>query len=201
LESEPNDPAIRAGAGLAENLSVFNFQIDKFTSEMAKHMNRHRLSTKMAAASVEQYLSPERAVETMAMFGARRVLNMPPVHIAMLATYGGALIAAGALFSILLSAGVSTSGPRRLLEEFGFSSGFFFVILSHAILFTEANVVMPVALLHCSPGTLMRRAIRFWIAAWLGNLQALWRLDILSPTFSTTPRRLENVSLKLLKAK
>jgi len=118
---------------------------------------------------VAQYLTPERAVETMAMFGARRVLDTPPIHIGVLAAYGGALIAAGALFSVLLSAGVETPGPRRLLEGLGFSAGFFFVILSHAILFTEANVVMPVALLHCSVETLAGKALRFWIVAWVGN--------------------------------
>ena len=37
-----------------------------------------------------------------------------------------ALIAAGALFSVLLSAGVETPGPRRLLGGLGFSAGFFF---------------------------------------------------------------------------
>ena len=103
------------------------------------------------------------------MFGARRVLDTPPIHIGVLAAYGGALIAAGALFSVLLSAGVETPGPRRLLEGLGFSAGFFFVILSHAILFTEANVVMPVALLHCSVETLAGKALRFWIVAWVGN--------------------------------
>jgi formate/nitrite transporter FocA (FNT family) len=59
------------------------------------------------------------------MFGARRVLETPPLHIVMLAGYGGALSCAGALFSVLLSAGVETAGPRRLLEGLGFSSGFF----------------------------------------------------------------------------
>jgi formate transporter len=100
----------------------------------------HRPSSDSAATPIAQYLTPERALETMAMFGAKRVLETPPVHIGVLAAYGGALIAAGALFSVLLSAGVETAGPRRLLEGFGFSSGFFFVILSHAILITEANV-------------------------------------------------------------
>ena len=132
----------------------------------AAKMNR---SEESGAAPLAQYLGPERAVETIAMFGARRVLNMPLLHIVVLAAYGGALIAAGALFSVLLSGGVEAPGPRRLLEGLGFSAGFFFVILSHAILFTEANVVMPVALLHCSVETLARRAIRFWFVAWVGN--------------------------------
>jgi formate transporter len=101
-------------------------------------------------------------------------------HIIVLAAYGGALIAAGALFSVLLSGGVEAPGPRRLLEGLGFSAGFFFVILSHAILFTEANVVMPVALLHCSVETLARNAIRFWVVAWMGTSSGRLQSDTLS---------------------
>ena len=128
---------------------------------------KHEIPGETAATPIAQYLTPERAVETMAMFGARRVLDTPPLHIGVLAAYGGALIAAGALFSVLLSAGVETPGPRRLLEGFGFSAGFFFVILSHAILFTEANVVMPVALLHCSrTGS---SASRRYLPQWAGR--------------------------------
>jgi hypothetical protein len=43
----------------------------------------------------------------------------------MLAGYGGALIATGALFSVLLSGGVETPGPRRLLEGLGVLRRFF----------------------------------------------------------------------------
>ena len=88
---------------------------------------------------------------------------------------------------MLLSGGVETPGPRRLLEGLGFSSGFFFVILSHAILFTEANVVMPVALLHCSAETLIRRAIRFWIVAWVGNFIGALTIGYLVATVQYYP--------------
>ena len=150
-------------------------------------MNTTKHPSETTATPIAQYLTPERAVETIAMFGARRVLDTPPLHIGVLAAYGGALIAAGALFSVLLSAGVETPGPRRLLEGFGFSAGFFFVILSHAILFTEANIVMPVALLHCSGETLMRRAIRFWIAAWVGNFAGALAVGYLVATVQHYP--------------
>jgi formate/nitrite transporter FocA (FNT family) len=148
---------------------------------------KFRLPSDSSTIPIAQYLTPERALETIAMFGARRVLESPPFHIGVLAGYGGALIAAGALFSVLLSAGLETVGPRRLLEGFGFSSGFFFVILSHAILFTEANVVMPVALLHCSAATLMRRAIRFWISAWVGNFAGALAIGYLVATVQHYP--------------
>jgi formate/nitrite transporter FocA (FNT family) len=82
---------------------------------------KFRLPSDSNTIPIAQYLTPERALETIAMFGARRVLESPPFHIGVLAGYGGALIAAGALFSVLLSAGLETVGPRRLLEGFGFS--------------------------------------------------------------------------------
>jgi formate/nitrite transporter FocA (FNT family) len=36
--------------------------------------------------------------------------------------------------------------PSLLLEGFGFSAGFFFVVLAEAVLFSEANVVLPTTL-------------------------------------------------------
>lgn len=78
----------------------------------------------------------------------------------------------GALFSSLLSAGVDAEGPKRLLEGFGFSAGFFFVVLSEAVLFTEANVVLPTTLLEDRHGWV--RVVRFWAIAWVGNLLGAW---------------------------
>lgn len=100
-----------------------------------------------------QYLDARHAIEAIAMSSGRRMLDAPFTHVCVMAAYAGALIALGALFSVLLSAGVDTQGPRRLLEGLGFSAGFFFVIQSQAALFTEINVVMPVTLLHYSKGS------------------------------------------------
>jgi formate/nitrite transporter FocA (FNT family) len=175
--------------GLGDGCLRADFTAGRPHQRDARRVNKanQRPNDGTAAIPLAQYLGPDRAVETMAMFGARRVLNMPPAHIGVLAAYGGALIAAGALFSVLLSGGVETPGPRRLLEGLGFSSGFFFVILSHAILFTEANVVMPVALLHCSAETLIRRAIRFWIVAWVGNFIGALTIGYLVATVQYYP--------------
>jgi formate transporter len=93
-------------------------------------------------------------------------MSVPKVLV--LAAMGGAFVTAGALFSLLLGSGVEASGPQRLLEGFAFSAGFFFVILSSAILFTEANVTLPSTLLACSSPTV--RLARFWALAWIGNL-------------------------------
>jgi|GEM_PF-2152201 len=96
-----------------------------------------------------QFLAPEYVLADMARHGSHRINTMSAAQILILGVIGGAFITAGALFSILLGAGVSSPGPQRPLEGLGFSAGFFFVILSGAVLFTEANVVMPATLLEC----------------------------------------------------
>jgi formate transporter len=104
----------------------------------------------------------------MGHHGALRVTRMSAPQILILAAMAGAFITAGALFSLLLASQVEPAGPKRLLEGLAFSSGFFFVILSSAILFTEANVTLPSTVLAC--GSPARRIVRFWALAWIGNL-------------------------------
>ncbi|MEX2279205.1 MAG: formate/nitrite transporter family protein, partial [Acidimicrobiia bacterium] len=86
-------------------------------------------------------------------------------------------ITTGALFSVLLSVGFESPGAVALVTGFGFSTGFFFVVLSEAALFTEANVVMPATLL--AGTTRARRVIRFWVlsgvlANWLVGMAAFF---------------------------
>lgn len=144
-----------------------------------------------------QSLDPSQAIETMAMSSGRRLLNAPVLHVVILATYAGALIGAGALFSVLLSAGVEMQGPRRLLEGLGFSAGFFFVILSRSALFTEINVVMPVTLLHFSVPALLAKAARFWTVAFVCNLAGALAVGYLVATVQhyppEIPSRLEEI--------
>jgi formate transporter len=86
----------------------------------------------------------------------------------LLGVLAGGFITSGALFSALLADGVGAAGPVRLLEGLGFSTGFFFVVLSEAALFTEANVVMPATLLgRAGPA---HRVARFWVLAAVGNV-------------------------------
>jgi len=87
-----------------------------------------------------------------------------------LSIMAGAFITFGALFSVLISAGVKTTGLVLLLQGFGFSVGFFMVILSGALLFTETNVVLPASLLHCTTKQLALGALKFWFVAILGNI-------------------------------
>lgn len=91
------------------------------------------------------------------------------MRILLLAIIAGGFITMGALFSVLLATQVEAEGLTRLLEGFGFSTGFFFVILSSAVLFTEANVVMPATMVHGKTRSALH-ILRFWGLAWLGNL-------------------------------
>jgi formate transporter len=130
------------------------------------------------------------------------MLDAPVPHICVMATYAGALIALGALFSVLLSAGVDTQGPRRLLEGLGFSAGFFFVIQSQSALFTEIHVVMPVTLLHFSKRALIAKAMQFWILAFIGNLVGALAIGYLVVKVQSYPpemtsRVAEIVSIKM----
>jgi formate transporter len=117
-----------------------------------------------------QHLAAPAVVAEMARFGRGRVAELTPGRALVLAVLGGGFITVGALFSVLLSADVDARGPKLLLEGFGFSAGFFFVVLSEAVLFTEANVVLPTALLDDRHQWV--RVVRFWAIAWIGNLLA-----------------------------
>jgi formate transporter len=115
-----------------------------------------------------QYIDTQRVLVTMGRSAVRRITHLSPVQVFVLAGMGGFFIGMGALVSILLASGVGTPGTTRLLEGFGFSAGFFFVILSEAVLFSEANVMMPAALLE-NRGQSLLRTLRFWVLAFAGN--------------------------------
>ena len=162
-----------------------------------------RLSEGVATpAPSAQYLDAKRTIQEMAMSSGRHLLDAPVMRLCVMAVYAGMLIAAGALFSVLLSAGVETQGPRRLLEGLGFTAGFCFVILSQAELFTEINVVMPVTLLHYSKWSLVGKATRFWALAFVGNLVGAMVIGYLVATVQHYPpeiasRLAEIVSTKM----
>lgn len=126
-----------------------------------------------------QYLSAEHVLGEMCRLGLRRVQDFASLQILVLAVLAGGFITMGALFSLLLSQGVEAGGPHLLLLGLGFSTGFFFVILSETVLFTEANVVLPSILLHGHRRRTVPLVIRFWLLAWLGNLLGAWLLGSL----------------------
>lgn len=114
-----------------------------------------------------QHLASEDVLAEMAEFGTRRLTLLDPPRTLVLAVLAGGFITMGALLSVLLGAGTDNEGLVHLLEGLGFSAGFFFVVLSGAVLFTEANVVLPTTLLRTRQAP--RRVARFWALALLGN--------------------------------
>jgi len=114
-----------------------------------------------------RYLPAEFVLSEMASFGHRRLHRLTSGRALVLALIGGGFIAMGALFSLLLADGADSPGTTRLLEGIGFSTGFFFIVLSEAVLFTEANVVIPATLLDTKESAL--GIARFWGIAWVGN--------------------------------
>ena len=113
----------------------------------------------------------------------------------VLAVLAGAFITFGALFSVLLSTGVKTTGLKLLLQGFGFSVGFFMVILSNAVLFTETNVVLPASYLNCTRSDVVVGALKFWILAIIGNAAgALIVGTLLTFTQSFSAEVIENLT-------
>ena len=115
-----------------------------------------------------QHLPAHSVIGELAEFGRNRIEDLSMVKILILGIMGGAFITAGALFSVLLASGFESYGARVLVEGLGFSTGFFFVVLAEAVLFTEANVVMPATLFHGLSQA--GRVFRFWGLAFVGNL-------------------------------
>lgn len=122
-----------------------------------------------------QYLAPEVVLVEMAEAGSKRAISLSGPQVLILSTIAGGFITIGALFSTLIATGTDNEGLKRLLEGFGFSVGFFLVVLSGALLFTEVNVELPAALLnrrHAAAGSSSIRTaiLRLWILAALGNM-------------------------------
>ena len=122
------------------------------------------------ASPMNQFLAPDLVMVEMAEVGAERALRRTVPEVIVLSMLAGAFIAVGALFSTLIATGTSNEGLQRLLEGFGFSAGFFIVVLSGTLLFTEVNVEMPATLLRCGTRTLAGRVGRLWVLAAFGNL-------------------------------
>ena len=102
--------------------------------------------------------------------GAERVANLTVPEILVLSIMAGGFITVGAVLATLIATGKTNEGLKRLLEGVGFSVGFFTVLLSGALLFTEANVELPATLLSRDGRTILSRLARRWLLAGVGNL-------------------------------
>jgi len=117
-----------------------------------------------------QFIEPSRVLSVMAEHAHDAIVERHLWQNFMLAVMAGAFICAGALFSVLLSSGVEAEGPASLLLGLGFSTGFFFVILSKGVLFTEVNVLVPAQMLKLGRIEMCRRVAAFWLLAAIGNI-------------------------------
>ena len=123
----------------------------------------------------QQFISPDLVLLEMAEVNANRASEMSTSKVLVLSMLAGAFIVVGALFSVFLGAGVEAEGPKVLLEGFGFSVGFFLVIMTGALLFTEINVETPATFLrlyreHRGFLGLVPPLLKLWVLAALGNL-------------------------------
>lgn len=118
------------------------------------------------SAPQQQFMQAELVPSTLAAESDKRV-TMDSSRIIVLAILAGMFVALGGLLSVLLSAGVETEGPRLLLAGAGFSVGYIFVALAQAVLFTEANVTLPDALLN-EPRR-HKHVARFWSLSFVFN--------------------------------
>jgi formate transporter len=117
-----------------------------------------------------QFIGSREVAQEICRETCEHIHTLSAPRILALAMLGGAFITMGALFSILLSTGIEAKGLQLLMQGLGFSTGFFLVILTGAALFTEANVILPVSALNCSRSAMLRRGLKFWVLAWVGNL-------------------------------
>jgi formate/nitrite transporter FocA (FNT family) len=118
------------------------------------------------SAPQQQFMQAELVPSTLAAESDKRV-TMDSSSIIVLAILAGMFVALGGLLSVLLSAGVETEGPRLLLAGAAFSVGYIFVALAQAVLFTEANVTLPDALLN-EPRR-HKHVARFWSLSFAFN--------------------------------
>ncbi len=150
-----------------------------------------------------QHLPPEKVLLEMAEVGSRRASSMSTTQVLVLSTLAGAFITAGALFSVLLSEGSTNPGAEKLLEGFGFSTGFFLVVLTGSLLFTEINVEMPATLLGGDPRALGRQVAKLWGLAAIGNMigaycmgWAMVEVSNFSPAFHEQLQHIVDVKMR-----
>lgn len=117
-----------------------------------------------------RFLAPDRVLSALAAEARHALRQRSHGQTVVLAVLAGCFIAAGAYSSVLLSLGIASPGLSTLLLGIGFATGFFFVILTGAVLFTEVNVLIPALVLNMTTREFCRVFAIFWLLAALGNV-------------------------------
>ena len=112
---------------------------------------------------------PSSLANEVVNYSSRRVGNLSKVVIFLLAVLGGGLLTIAGVFAIQLASGVEGVIWQQFALALGFAAGFFLVLASNSVLFTEANVVVPANLYNVSLGKGFLNLFLFWLLAWIGN--------------------------------
>ncbi len=112
---------------------------------------------------------PSSLANEVVNYSSRRVANLSKVVIFLLAVFGGGLLTIAGVFAIQLASGVEGVIWQQFALALGFAAGFFLVLASNSVLFTEANVVVPANLYNVSLGKGFLNLFLFWLLAWIGN--------------------------------
>lgn len=117
-----------------------------------------------------RFLDIHKVVSEMTKETRKNIHDLSVLKAFVLAVLAGSFITFGALLSILLSAGIEQTGIVLLLQGLGFSAGFFMVIITGALLFSETNIALPASVLNCTTRELIYGVTRFWIITIIGNI-------------------------------
>lgn len=117
-----------------------------------------------------QFIPSDRVMGQLSVHATEAIHHRTRAQNLVLSIMAGMFIAAGAYFSVLLSAGVESQALAFVLMSVGFATGFFFVILSQAVLFTEVNILVPASVLHMQNRQLCSAVMWFWAIAAIGNI-------------------------------
>jgi len=110
--------------------------------------------------------APREIAHKVEQLGAAKA-QADALSLLVLAVLGGAFIALGALFFLVLSTGSTLGfGPTRALGGLGFSLGLILVVVAGAELFTGNNLL---AMAWASRRVPTRLLLRHWLLVYLGN--------------------------------
>jgi len=140
--------------------------LDPFEADMGEGRGKEK-SVKVVPVGQPLFHANEVALHLMA-HGILTHLQKNVFKQAILGIMAGIFITMGAWVSVSISAEIETAGLKKFFTGIGFVFGFATVILSHSALFTEINVIIPLALLHNRKRHCVR-LMYFWVSTFLTN--------------------------------
>lgn len=125
---------------------------------------------------------PSSLANEVVNYSSRRLINVSKLVIFLLSVLAGGLLTIAGVFAVQLATGVENALWQQFALALGFSAGFFLVLASNSVLFTEANVVVPANLYNVSLANGFLNLFSFWLLAWIGNyigvIFVVWLLKV-----------------------